>query len=200
MTVIGLCGASGSGKGTVCKFFGERGIECIDADLVYREITANASPCLDEIAKAFGDKVICNGMLDRRTLAKTVFGDKEKLKLLNQITHKYILSEIRKRISVAEQRGDDFIVVDAPLLFESGFDSECDVIVAVCAPVDVRINRITERDCISREEALARLSSQKDNDFYRKNADFVIENDSDVLSLADNTDAVIDKICYGDRV
>ncbi len=200
MTVIGLCGASGSGKGTVSGFFGERGIECIDADLVYRELTSKKSPCLDEIGKEFGEKIIENNILDRRALAKIVFSDREKLKRLNEITHKYILAEIRKRIANAKKRGEEFIVVDAPLLFESGFDKECDKIVAVCAPLSVRIHRITERDCISGEEAASRLSSQKDDAFYRCNADYVIENDSDVLCLADRTDAVINKICYGDRI
>lgn len=92
MTVIGITGPSGAGKGTVSKLLNEKyGFPVIDADKVYHSLVSSPSDCLEEIRKSFGDEVIGeNGALDRRELAKKVLGgeNSEKLALLNSITHK----------------------------------------------------------------------------------------------------------------
>ena len=81
-------------------------------------------------------------------------------------------------------------MVDAPTLCESGFDKECDVIISVVAPLDIRLGRITERDRITREKALERFSAQKSEDFFRENSDFIVENTSGTEAL----DTAIQKI------
>lgn len=196
MKIIGLCGGSGSGKGTLSDMLSAAGFLHVDADAVYHEITSNDTPCLRAMAEAFGENIISpSGSLDRRALSAIVFaeGGKEKLLLLNSITHRYVLEEIRHRISMAE---GDYIgaVVDAPLLFESGFDAECDLIVSVIAPQDIRISRISERDGITTDEAQRRIASQLDDEFLRLHSDIIITNDKDTAALYEQARELINRL------
>ena len=163
MKIIGLAGGSGSGKGAVGKIFADLDIPTVDTDAIYHEITSSDSPCLRALAAEFGAEVISgSGALNRAALAKIVFageGAESKRLRLNEITHKFILDEARGRLSELASRGYSLAAVDAPLLFESGFDAECDVIVSVIAPKDERIARIMQRDGITKEAAIARLES-----------------------------------------
>ena len=176
MRLIGLCGRSGSGKGVFCQVALEQGLKVIDCDAVYKALVSRKSDCLLEIAAHFGDEVIKNDSLDRRQLASIVFSDKEQLDLLNKITHKHIIDEVFRIISSFDD--SDIVILDAPTLFESGLDSKCDQIVAIIAPDDQIIARITSRDGITESEARSRLSNQLSIDFLVENSDLVIYNDS----------------------
>lgn len=177
--VIGLCGRSGSGKGYVCEAFFDLGIPSIDTDKVYREILdKEGSPCLAELTRRFGDGILDErGKLCRPFLAAIVFADTEKLSALNGITHKYIHEETVKLIEKASDEGKRAVIIDAPVLFESGFDSLCDVTLCVTAPEGVCVERICERDGRTKKEAIARLSSQKSAAELRELCDFEIIND-----------------------
>ena len=179
--VVGLCGRSGSGKGYVSSRFFECGIPSIDTDRVYRE-SVLSGPCLCEIVSEFGDSVLNEeGRLDRRSLAAIVFapGCEEKLVRLNEITHKYILQETLKLIERYEAEGHRSVIIDAPVLFESGFDKICDLKVCVTAPREVSVMRICERDSRSREEAERRLDSQIDESELVLMCDEAIVNDGE---------------------
>ena len=196
MKVIGLCGGSGSGKGTVAAMLSDMGALHIDADAVYHELTSGDSPCLREIANSFGSSVIsADGALDRRALAAMVFADGAdgKLALLNSISHRYVLEEIRAIIS---KNANDYFaaVVDAPLLFESRFNEECDLIVSVIAPRDVRIARITERDGLAVSEAERRIDSQLDDAFLVAHSDIVINNVGGIGELSEQVKNIFNKI------
>lgn len=196
MKVIGLCGGSGSGKGTLAAMLSEGGFLHIDADAVYHEITSGDSPCLRAMTEAFGRDIISpSGALDRRALASVVFADgaKEKLSLLNSISHRYVLEEIRKRIIAAEGKYHGAIV-DAPLLFESGFNTECDFIVSVIAPKELRISRISERDGIDRDAAERRINAQLDDEFLRLHSDIIITNDKDTAALYEQAQDLINRL------
>ena len=193
--VLGLCGGSGSGKSAASVFFAKSGYLPINADIVYRELTDKCSPCLDALVCAFGNDILnSHATLDRKKLAEIVFSDKNKLSELNHITHKFILDEIRNIISKAKEDGYRGALVDAPLLYESGFDSECDFIIAVVADLDIRIARITDRDSISVDAAIKRISSQKTDTELRDLADFVIENNADIYALEHEVAKIISKI------
>ena len=184
MKVIGLCGGSGSGKGTASSIFMELGIPSIDTDAIYREMTRGDSSCMQALVEAFGQGVVNDrGGLDRVRLGEIVFADSDKLKLLNTITHRFILDETRRRIKLFADLGYSAVLVDAPVLFESGFDSECDEIICVIADNGVRADRIMYRDGISREKAYARINSQMSNEELVSCCNYVIHNDSDVESL-----------------
>lgn len=187
MMVLGLTGPTGAGKGAVAALFLETyGIPSIDTDRVYHELLIPPSECLNELVSAFGKEILtAEGCLDRPTLSKIVFSDptREKQLLLNRITHKYVLkrtSEMLERYRCSEVPA---ILVDAPLLYESGFDSKCDAVIAVLAPIEVRKQRIMARDGLSEERADARLRMQKTDDFYTSKARYVIVNDNDLTAL-----------------
>ena len=192
--IIGLCGGSGSGKGMVGNFFSENGYLTVDTDKVYRDLTTKSSSCLDALVCEFGKEILtAEGILDRRKLSEIVFSNKEKHARLNEITHKFVLGRVRKIINESQDSYRGF-VVDAPLLYESGFDKSCDFVVAVVADLEKRLDRIVVRDSIPRDAALKRIRSQISDDDLMAKADFVIENNSGLDSLKLETKKIIKKI------
>ena len=181
MKVIGLCGGSGAGKGTVCDLFKEIGIRSIDTDKVYHSMISTDSECTKELVSVFGNTIYAHPGIDRAALREIVFKSQNNLKKLNEITHKHILSEVREFIKASSDC--EAVIIDAPLLFESGFDKECDVTVCVIADSDVRIARIMKRDNISSDVANARISSQISNDLLVQMCDHSIDNSSTVSAL-----------------
>ena len=184
MKVIGLCGGSGSGKGMVSGIFLEIGIPSIDTDAVYREMTLSDSSCMRALRQEFGDEVVNSlGGLDRTRLGSIVFNDPSRLKILNKIAHSFILDETRRRIAIYRDEGFPAAIVDAPVLFESGFDLECDEVICVIADKESRIKRIMSRDRITREAAEKRIASQMPDEILISKCDHVIYNNSDIESL-----------------
>ena len=183
MKVIGLCGGSGSGKSTVAGCFLQYGIPSIDTDALYHRMTAGPSPCLSELIAAFGAQYLApDGSLDRRKLAEEVFsgGDaEEKRKRLNEIAHRHVLAACGAIIESFREEKKAAVLVDAPLLYESGLDRACDFVIAVVADPDLRVRRIVARDGITSEQALARLHAQMPDEQLIRRADVVIRNDGD---------------------
>ena len=184
MKVLGLCGLWGAGKGAVCSFFAELNVVSIDTDKVYHNIISVNSDCTKELVDFFGTVIFGTPGINRAELRKVAFSSVENLKSLNEITHKHILNAVRREIeSLKLENAVDGIIIDAPLLFESGFDKECDLTMAVIANIDTKIERIIARDGITREHAEARLSSQiSDSDLIAR-CDHVIENNGDAHTL-----------------
>ena len=187
MKIIGLCGGSGSGKGSVSRLFAGYSILSIDTDSVYRKMTEGDSECMRALKVAFGEKIAQeDGSLDRKALRELVFSvdDAEKNReILNNITHKFILDETRRIIEGERMRGAVAVIVDAPLLFESGFDRECDVIVSVISDEDIRVSRIVLRDGISEDDARKRIKGQLSDEELIKRSDYVVYNNADLVSL-----------------
>lgn len=196
MKIVGLCGGSGSGKGTVAKMFSDFKFESIDTDKVYHMLVSERSTCLDALVSEFGETILSeDGSLNRKMLAQIVFtgNDSEaKRSRLNKISHEYILMKTREMIKEFENSGAPAVLIDAPLLFESGFDKECDVVIAVIADVEIRISRIKERDGITTEAALSRIKSQLSDEYLKENADYVIENSG----TRDNTAERVTEIAH----
>lgn len=186
MTVIGVTGPSGAGKGAVSKILNEKyGFPVIDADKVYHSLVSSTSPCLEEIKANFGECVIApEGALDRHALGKLVLGEENraKLELLNKITHKYVVDEILRKLSFLKKECS-VCIVDAPLLVEADLCRECDFTLAVLADKNVRAGRVAQRDGISIEAAMKRINSQKSDEFYVKNTDYILDNNSSIEDL-----------------
>ena len=192
--IIGLCGGSGSGKGTVGKTFSDNGYLVIDTDKVYRELTDTSSPCLIALIEEFGREILnSDGGLDRKKLAAVVFADKKKHTRLNEITHEFVLRRVREIIALSKDKYCG-AVVDAPMLYESGFDKECDHVIAVICDKETRIERIILRDNIPREAAIKRINAQITDAELISKADFVIENNSCLNSLKSQVDEIIKKV------
>lgn len=186
MLTIGLTGPSGAGKGTVSALFAPYGILSVDTDKVYHDLLIPPSPCLDALAERFGKHMLTpDGSLDRKALAAHVFakGNEEELADLNRITHAFVLDVTRSICRELENKGCVGVFVDAPLLFESGFDQECDLTVAVLAPPETRLARIMTRDGLTLEQAEARMAAQKPDSYYTEQANHVLYNDGDTQSL-----------------
>lgn len=179
--IIGITGSSGAGKSIVSKIIKQKyDAYLIDADEIARELTECNKEYLNEIVENFGNSILKdNNKLDREELSKIIYSNKEKRELLNSITFKFIVAEIKKKIK--ENSTSKYIVVDAPLLFESGLNSICDFVIGVVASKDRKLNRLKKRDNISVEILEKRLGSQKDDEFFKQKCDFIIENDFDSI-------------------
>jgi dephospho-CoA kinase len=187
MKVIGLCGGSGSGKSAASELLEKIGIPHIDADGIYRDLTSYESDCMRALKSEFGDAVMNeDGSLNRDYVRELVFSGNDrdtKRARLNEITHKYVLSEIDKQIEKYKSEGREAVIADVPLLFESGFNEKCDFTVAVVADEAVRIDRIVRRDKITKEQAKARINAQISTDELISKVDFVLENNGDLDEL-----------------
>ncbi len=196
MKVIGLCGGSGSGKSYVAKLFQKYGINSIDTDAVYHELTSYKSECLTALSREFGSSIITeNDTLDRSALSKIVFkeGNAELLGRLNEISHYYILKKTFELIEKIDDK-TPAVLIDAPLLFESGLDKRCDKVIAVIAPINIRIERICRRDGISPEVARARINAQLSDEILLARADYIIENKGDSDLLCKRIDEIANQI------
>ena len=172
---IGLTGQTGAGKSTVSEFAAKMGYRIINADKLAREVMGNNSECLKRLAEIFGSDIInSDGSCNRQLLAKRAFSSRENTDILNGITHPAIISKVREYIDIYSKESD-VIIFDAPQLFESGGDKMCDEIIAVVAPVDVRLKRLISRDGISESDVQMRMNVQLDEDFFRANADYIID-------------------------
>lgn len=194
--LVGLCGRSGSGKGYVSEIFGRYGIPSIDTDAVYRSLTAPSetpSECMKELTERFGACVANpDNSLNRAKMRELVFsGDKEALCDLNTITHRHILARTEEIAAELYGQGYGIVLIDAPLLYESGFDGKCRKVIAVTAPEHVVIRRIMRRDGIDKKAAVARLVTQKSVSAIAGRADYVIHNDGNDEEMMKEIDSCL---------
>ena len=191
--IYGLTGGTGSGKSTVAQYLRELGCEVVDADLIARQVTEKGSPVLDEIAKAFGSDILDeNGELIRKKLGSKVFGDAEKLALLNEIMRKALDERFEAALKEAsEKRLYSKVFFDAPALFETKREHFVDKVWVVAADKETRIARIMKRDGISREEVLKRMESQLPDGEKEARADIVIYNDGTLEDLRKKVEAAL---------
>ncbi len=182
MLTIGLTGPTGAGKGYIASLFAAYGVPSIDTDAVYHALLVPPSECLDELTARFGPSILHpDGTLNRPALAAMVFAPdaKEAHDDLDRITHRHVLAEVRRQCEALAAMDIPAVLVDAPRLYESGFDRECDKVLAVLADRDIRLRRIMSRDGLSLPRATARLDAQAPDDFFTRRADAVIWNDFD---------------------
>ncbi|MBQ4515280.1 MAG: dephospho-CoA kinase [Clostridia bacterium] len=190
--ILGVTGGSGCGKSNFCRNLAEKGAYVIDADIVARDVVRPKERALLEIEKEFGKEYILpNGELDRKKLGALVFSDSDKLNILNQITHKYIIKEIKKRLG---KSSCGLKIIDAAVLFESGLADICDRTVCVLADKDIRAKRISERDNLTCDAALNRINAQQSDDFYRSHSDDVILNNGTEEELAEEAKKYFKKL------
>ena len=175
MFIIGITGGTGAGKTSALRALSDLGALVLDCDRLYHEILAENGDLKSELGDRFPG-VQTDGAIDRKRLGEIVFADPSALSDLNAITHKYVGSEIERRLSEWESRGEKVAAIDAIALIDSGRNERCDVVVGVIAPVNARVTRIMRRDRITRRQALQRINAQKPDSFFRENCDFILEN------------------------
>jgi len=177
-TVIGLTGGMGSGKSTVGRILAELGAVVVDADDVGHEVIRRGRPAYDQLVSAFGRGIIGpDGEIDRGRLAGTAFSAPAGVARLNAITHPRILDDIRQRLEAYRRRSEAVaaFVVEAPLLFESGLDRDCDETWTVTADPQAQARRLAERG-VGTGQVQARLRAQLSAEERERRADVVIDN------------------------
>lgn len=175
--ILGITGGTGSGKTTICDILKKEYKFCvIDADNVAHSVLEKDTKAYFSVLNCFENILDKNKNIDRKKLGKIVFDDKKKLKILEKIMHKYILEKINNQINIYKKQKYN-IVIDAPLLIETNLHKVVDSVWLVYAPLDIRIKRLKERDNLSKDEILKRMSMQKSFEDIKKYANFTIVND-----------------------
>jgi len=173
--IIGLTGPTGSGKSLVSEVAKAEGYQVINCDLIARKATEKGSYGLLCLVAAFGEEILNNDdTLNRKELAKIAFSSKENTELLNKTLLPHIVKLVNENIVA------DKVLLDAPTLFESGIDSECELTVAVLADKKIRKQRIISRDNITETEAELRINAGKSDEFYKLKADYIIYNNGNI--------------------
>ncbi len=173
--LIGLTGSIGSGKSTVARYLRELGVTVLDADEYARE---GALVLQKEICHQFPE-VCLEGVIDRKKLSEHVFSDAAARARLEGILHPYVRSRLEAEVEHLTKSGVDLIVLEIPLLFESGWDKRLDGVLVVAASLENRLKRLAERSRLSEASATARDRAQMPQEEKIKRATWVIWNDQD---------------------
>lgn len=184
MNIIGLTGGIGSGKTTVANYLAQLGAQIVDADLVARQVVAPNSPALSEIVATFGPGVLhADGTLNRKQLGAIVFNNQANLEKLNAITHPKITEVVLARIASFKKRQPtckDMLVLVAPLLIEVGLDKLVDKVWLVHVSLAEQMQRVMERDGLTKEQTRQRINSQLSETKRIQHADEIIDNSQSV--------------------
>lgn len=195
LMLVGLTGGIGSGKSTVAGMFAEAGLVVIDADAIAREVVEPGTTALAEIADRFGDDVVVDGHLDRGALAAIVFDDDAARADLEDITHPAIRAEVDRRHRAATAADPDAVVVlDHPLLVETGQAHDLEAVVVVLASRGTRRRRLVEDRGMDPDDVGARMAVQADDDQRRAVATRTIDNDGSLDDLAVQVAEVVDDL------
>ncbi len=191
--IIGLTGQSGAGKSEASKVFKDKGFFVIDADKTAKEVYDTEPECIKKLQDEFGEDIALYGEIDRKKLASIVFSSKEALNRLNKIVLPYIVKQVHIQIKNAKT---PYILLDAPLLFESGLGDICSYTIGILAPYSQREKRILKRDSLNIDEAKKRLLSQPDDTYYIERCDFIILNDGAKDKLKNQIYKFLSSISY----
>jgi dephospho-CoA kinase len=171
--VIGLTGGIGSGKTTIANYFATLGVPVYIADQEAKAILYTPQ-AVKEVAEVFGQGILTNGIPDRAKLADVVFKDAGKLKLLNNIIHPKVNDHFQGWLK--SQNSAKFVIKEAAILFESGSYKDCDKIILVIAPKEIRVKRVMERDHAEEKMVLERIENQWDDSRKATLSDYIIQN------------------------
>lgn len=172
MIKAGLTGSIGMGKSTTAQMFRDEGIAVHDADATVHELYSGiAAPLVEQ---AF-PRTVKNGVVDRSELGKHVIGNPENMKRLEAIIHPLVHKQEQEFLEAARKRGDAMVVLDIPLLFETGGYQRVDKIIVVTAPAEVQRQRVLAREGMSEEKFMAILAKQVSDAEKRKKADYLID-------------------------
>ena len=180
MLKVGLTGGIGSGKTLVARLFEILGIPVYYADTRTKELMNSNETLLTAISKHFGKESYQDNQLNRKYLASVVFNDKKKLELLNKLTHPITIGDAEEWMNL---QNTPYALKEAALLFESGANEKLDYLIGVYAPQHLRVKRVMDRDGISAEEVMKRISRQLDEEEKMKRCDFVITNNEQKLVI-----------------
>jgi dephospho-CoA kinase len=180
MLKVGLTGGIGSGKSTVANLFKTLGVPLFDADASAKNIMESDAELQQNIKQFFGEESYIDGKLNRKYIANIVFNNKHQLEILNSLVHP---ATIRAAEHWMQQQKAPYVIKEAALFFEAGTANGLNYMVGVYSPQHIRIKRVMERDHVERQDVLARMDKQIDEDIKMKLCDFVIVNDEQQMII-----------------
>ena len=188
--VIGITGNSGTGKSEIAKLLAKKiNAEIINADLVAKKLSEPGNIYNEKIIELFGEEILENKKINRKKLAEIVYNNSQKRELLNNLTYIYVGNEIKHMVKLTKKQN---VIIDVPLLFESGLDKICDFTIAVLADEKTKVERICKRDGIDESIAKSRLSIQEKIEYYKTRADYILENNGNLNEI--NLEEICTKI------
>ena len=195
MIVIGVAGGIASGKSTVARVFERLGARVLDADAIGHDLL-RTDRLRGAIGETFGEDVLTEeGEVDRQALGRVVFGDEEARQRLNRLVRPAIRAEIRRLTGELRGEGyDGVVVVDAPLLVDTGPTDLADKVILVTAPASTRKERIILRSGLTGREAEQRIAAQVSEAKQARWADFILENNGTEEELAEEAEALWERI------
>lgn len=191
MKIVGLTGGIGSGKSTIAKWFAEKQIPVYNSDFEAKRLMNENNLIRQQLIDVFGKNVYINGELNRKLISAKVFEDKDLLGQLNKIVHPAVFEDFKIWV---QNQTSPFIVKEAAILFESGSYHDCDYIISVIANEELRIQRVMQRDNVTREEVLRRIQNQWTDELRIVNSDFIINNNEGLDELKDEFEKVYNKL------
>lgn len=175
--VIGITGSIATGKSTVSKMIKELGFTVVDADVAARVVVEPGEEAYQKIVEHFGKEILlANGEIDRKKLGDLVFQNEKKRLLLNSIVHPAVRKKMNEEKELAFRRGEKVVFLDIPLLYESNLTYMVDKVLVVYVDQPTQLERLMNRNHLTKEEALARITSQLSIEQKRERADAVIDN------------------------
>ncbi len=193
MLLVGLTGGLGSGKSTVARMLVERGARLVDADAVSREITEKGEVGYRALVEALGEGILRpDGELDREALARMVFDDPARREWLNGLLHPLIMQRMAEdlRRCGEESTGGEVVIVDVPLLVETGMEKLFRLVIAVVAEPEEQVSRVVRDRGMSSDEAWARIRAQASNEERTSVAQYVIANRGTLDELEERVEEV----------
>ena len=189
--IIGITGNSGVGKTEIAKILSKKiNAKIIDADKIVKTISVPKNEYYNKIVEIFGNEILKeNGYLNRTKIASIIYKNNDIRDKLNNITYIYVVKEIENRI---KKINGENIIIDAPLLFESGLNKLCNFTIAILSDYDKKLERIITRDNIDRKIAINRLNIQQNDEYYNERADYIIVNNKSIESI--NMEEICTKI------
>jgi dephospho-CoA kinase len=196
--VIGLTGGIASGKSTVSAKLKELGAAVIDVDVLARGVVSKGEIAYNRIVQCFGENILLpSGEINRKKLGSIVFSDKEKLALLNNITHPEIIERVKDKIQEYKAAGKKVIVVDAAILIEMGLHKYVDSVWVVVVDKETQIKRLIDRDKFDYRESENRINSQFTNEVRKRYADVIIDNNKPLEEVAKKLEELWNNIVSG---
>jgi len=193
--ILGLTGGIATGKSTVAKMFIEKDIPVIDTDLISRSLLNKGTDAYYEIVKSFSSEILLTNLdINRKKLARKIFSNPQKRQILNDIVHPRVKEIVDNEISKFEELGNNIIVIDVPLLFETNYQDIVDKTIVVYTTKTQQMNRLVSRDNITKEYAQMKINSQMSLSEKVDLADYVINNSFSILDTKRDFNKILEDL------
>ncbi|MDF8366000.1 dephospho-CoA kinase [Weissella paramesenteroides] len=195
MFKLGLTGGIATGKTTISNYLKTKGIPVLDADEYARKVVEPGTPGLTDIVNTFGKQVLqSDGSLNRKLLGQIIFNDMTARQKLNDITHPRIQQMMTDELQKLAKGKTPLVILDIPLLLENHNIAGADSIMVVTVPESIQLNRLMQRNNLTKEEAQRRIDAQMPLSEKEKLADFIVDNSGTIANTLTQVDKVIQNI------